>query len=183
MTREELISDAYLKEQQILHAAPRGFGGRGSKWAELVVELAEQHTCRTILDYGCGQGSLARELAPKLTIEEYDPAIAGKDAPPAGRFDMVVCTDVLEHIESDKIFFVLQHLAQVTGHILFVVISLVPTEKKLSDGRQAHILLRSQEWWRYQIEGSGFFLVKEVRGRDPKKDHKQIVAVYKRCAR
>jgi len=181
MTRDELISDAYLEEQRILHAAPRGFGGRGDKWAEVVAELVAKHSVSSVLDYGCGQGSLAVALAPKMAISEYDPAIPGKDLPPQEPSEMVVCTDVLEHIESEKISSVLLHLHQVTKRILFVVISLVPTNKKLSDGRQAHILLRSEEWWRYQLEHHGFVLSREVRGRDPKKDAKQYAAVYKRC--
>lgn len=180
MTRDDLISADYLEEQRRLHAAPRGYGGRGSKWAEVVLELAEKHKCRTVLDYGCGQGSLAKALQAMdaITVSEYDPAIVGKDAPPSETFDLVVCTDVLEHIESQKISAVMRHLSDVSAHILFAVVSLVPTSKTLSDGRQAHILLRSIEWWKFQFETTGFILGNEVRGRDPKKDHKQFAAVF-----
>jgi 2-polyprenyl-3-methyl-5-hydroxy-6-metoxy-1,4-benzoquinol methylase len=185
--RDELISDAYLREQQLLHAAPRGYGGRGSKWSPVVEELLRRHSCRSMLDYGCGQGSLVRvlsnnfKLADGLELREYDPAIAGKDATPAEPADLVVCTDVLEHIESDKIARVLRHLSELTGHALFTVISLVPTNKTLSDGRQAHILLRSVEWWKYQFQTHGLVLSQTVKGRDPKKDHKQFAAVWVRC--
>lgn len=190
--REELISDAYLEEQRRLHAAPRGYGGRGSKWAPVVSELAASYQARSVLDYGCGQGSLAQALRPlwepasplfSFGMAEYDPAIAGKDEPPAVSFDLVVCTDVLEHIESEKIYAVLNHIASLSGRLLFAVISLVPTSKTLSDGRQAHILLRSVEWWTYQFQEAGFVLSKTVKGRDPKKDHKQFAAVWVRCAR
>ncbi len=189
MTREELISDAYVEEQRRLHAAPRGYGGRGSKWAPVVAELAASHGTRSVLDYGCGQGSLAQALRPlwetasplfRFGMAEYDPAIAGKDQPPAVAFDLVVCTDVLEHIESEKIHAVLGHLSSLSARLLFTVISLVPTNKTLSDGRQAHILLRSVEWWKYQIEDVGFALSRTIQGRDPKKDHKQFAALWKR---
>jgi 2-polyprenyl-3-methyl-5-hydroxy-6-metoxy-1,4-benzoquinol methylase len=189
MTREELISDAYLKEQRILHAAPNGYGGRGDKWAAVVAELAAAHSIRSVLDYGCGQGSLARALRPlcapgsplrAFSMAEYDPAIAGKDEPPAQAFDLVVCTDVLEHIESDKIGAVMRHLASVTGRLIFSVISLVPTAKKLTNGKQAHILLRSTDWWCYQFAEQDFVLSKTIQGRDPKKDHKQFAALWRR---
>lgn len=183
MNRDDLISDGYLKEQQILHAAPRGYGGRGSKWSKVVAELKKEFGCASVLDYGCGQGSLARELAGRFAVEEYDPAIPGKDQVPDCRYDLVVCTDVLEHIESDKIARVMRHLSEVTGRALFSVISLVPTGKTLSDGRQAHILLRSEEWWRYQFREAGLELSRSVKGRDPKKDHKQFAAVWVPCAR
>lgn len=189
MTRDDLISSAYLEEQRRLHAAPTGYGGRGSKWASVVIELAQLFQSRSILDYGCGQGSLVAKLSrrgvivdgrPVRALHEYDPAILGKDTPPGGAFDLVVCTDVLEHIESDRIDAVLRHLEQVTRRALFVVVSLVPTAKTLSDGRQAHILLRPVAWWQFVFESHHFKLSRTITGRDPTKDHKQYAAVYVR---
>jgi 2-polyprenyl-3-methyl-5-hydroxy-6-metoxy-1,4-benzoquinol methylase len=181
MNRDDLISPKYVAEQRRLHAQPRGYGGRGSKWAEVVVELASEFRCSTVLDYGCGQGSLAKAIRVNLHLTyEYDPAIPGKDAPPVDLFDLVVCTDVLEHVESDRINAVLSHLASLTGRALFVVIALVPTSKKLSDGRQAHILLRSVDWWKYIFAEHGFKLSRVVKGRDPLKEHKQFAAVFVR---
>jgi 2-polyprenyl-3-methyl-5-hydroxy-6-metoxy-1,4-benzoquinol methylase len=189
MTRDELISDDYLKEQRILHAAPKGYGQRGDKWASVVAELAGTHGLRSVLDYGCGRGSLAAALRPLhdpgsplrvFSMAEYDPAIAGKDEPPTQVFDLVVCTDVLEHIESAKINAVMQHLASVTGRLIFSVISLVPTNKKLTNGKQAHILLRSIDWWCYQFAEQDFVLSQTIQGRDPKKDHKQFAALWRR---
>lgn len=189
MTRDELISEEYLREQERLHAAPRGYGGRGNKWSPVVDELLRRYRCGSMLDYGCGQGSLVRTLSndyrfePAVEFREYDPAIPEKSELPSQPSDLVVCTDVLEHIESDRIFAVMQHLGTLTSHALFAVISLVPTNKTLSDGRQAHILLRSVEWWKYQFVEAGFELAKTVKGRDPRKDHKQFAAVWFRCAR
>jgi 2-polyprenyl-3-methyl-5-hydroxy-6-metoxy-1,4-benzoquinol methylase len=189
VTRDELISEDYLREQELLHAAPRGYGGRGSKWSPVVDELLRKYQCRSMLDYGCGQGSLVRTLSnefrykPEVAFREYDPAIPGKSEVPTAPADLVVCTDVLEHIESDKIFAVMQHLSKLTGRLLFAVISLVPTGKTLSDGRQAHILIRSVDWWKYQFDEAGLALAKTVKGRDPKKDHKQFAAVWFPCGR
>ncbi len=186
MTRDELISEAYVREQQALHAAPRGYGQRGSKWSEEVAELLRRHGCRSMLDYGCGQGSLVRVLTNNFRLDqpvafrEYDPAIPGKDAPPEEPADLVTCTDVLEHVESAKIVRVLQHLAALTSDVLFAVIALVPTEKKLSDGRQAHILIRPVEWWKYQFGAHGFALSRSVPSKNPKKAHKQFAAVWVR---
>lgn len=189
MTREELISNGYLEEQRMLHAAPKSYGGRGAKWAPLVSELAAKHRARSVLDYGCGQGSLAEALRPlwdpasplfAFMMAEYDPAIAGKEQPPSVRFDLVVCTDVLEHIESDRIHAVFRHLSELTSRALFSVICLVPTSHTLSNGRQAHILIRSVEWWKYQFEEHGFVLSSTVRSEDPNKEHKQLAAVWVR---
>jgi 2-polyprenyl-3-methyl-5-hydroxy-6-metoxy-1,4-benzoquinol methylase len=140
--------------------------------------------CTSVLDYGCGQGTLLQALQcfprPERLLQEYDPAIDGKDEPPQERADLVVCTDVLEHIESAKINSVLEHVSALTGRVLFVVISLVPTAKKLSDGRQAHILLRSVELWKYQLQSRGFLLSRTVKHREPKKQGKEFAAVLVR---
>lgn len=174
MTVEQLISPDYRAEQQRLHADPRGYGQKGRKWAETVIELAAEFNCQTLLDYGAGQGSLAESLRAQgfVNLAEYDPAIAGKDTLPSPA-DLVVCTDCLEHVESERIWFVLKHLRQLTQCVCFVVVSLVETAKVLSDGRQAHILLRSTEWWRFQMRSHDFVIWREL---DIKPD-KQWVAV------
>lgn len=179
MKRSDLISDAYLEEQRILHDAPRGYGARGLKWGRVVGDFAKRRRVTSILDYGCGQGSLARSLW-ELKIDEYDPAIPGKDEPPTKRYDMVVCTDVLEHIESDKIDAVATHLFGLAERYALVVVSLVPTAKTLSDGRQAHILLRSREWWMTLFESHGFMLRAPLRSPDPRKADKELAVLLKR---
>lgn len=183
MTRADLISDAYLEEQRILHAAPRGYGQRGDKWAKTVTALANKHRVATILDYGCGQGALADALAGTREVAEYDPAIDGKDVPPTTPFDLVVCTDVLEHVEEDRIDAVLDHLASLTLRYIVVVVSLVPTAKTLSDGRQAHILLRCKAWWQRRFVAHGFALRHELASPDQSKSFKEFAALYKRLGR
>lgn len=179
MKRADLISDAYLEEQRILHAAPRGYGQRGLKWGGVVGAFAKRRRVTSILDYGCGQGSLARSL-PELKIAEYDPAIEGKDEPPTKTYDMVVCTDVLEHIESDKIDAVATHLFSLAERYALIVVSLVPTSKTLTDGRQAHILLRSREWWQTLFESHGFTLRAPLKSPDPRKANKEYAVILKR---
>lgn len=155
----ELISPAYLEEQKILHAAPRGYGGRGEKWAGVLLQVALKYHCFSILDYGCGQGSLARVLRSQplgaIRIDEYDPAIAGKDGPPSFA-DLVNVTDVLEHIEPDKLATVLAHIRQLARKAVFAVISTKDSNKRLSDGRNAHLIIEPGAWWKQQIRTAGF---------------------------
>lgn len=173
MPDPSLISAAYLAEQQRLHADPRGYGTKGRKWARFVDSVATHHHWPTILDYGCGQGSLARELRRIgwQHVAEYDPAVDQKDGPPSPA-DLVVCTDVLEHVEPDLVQNVVADLARLALRGLFVVISLVPTAKVLSDGRQAHISLHAASWWADKL--SEHFTLVEVLAVSPEK---QWVAV------
>lgn len=177
MTRDDLISAGYLSEQQRLHAAPKGYGGRGDKWAAAVIELAARFHARTILDYGAGQGTLGRAVrAAGLAIAEYDPARPGLDALPEPA-DLVVSTDVLEHIEPDKLPAVLRHLRELTQRALFAVVATRPASKFLSDGRNAHILLQDGAWWLETITAYGFQSVGSVPKSPLKKPSREVVLV------
>lgn len=176
MPDPRLISPAYLAEQRRLHGDPRGYGTKGRKWAVHVDHVACHYHWPTILDYGAGQGSLVQELRRMgwQHLAEYDPAVDQKDGPPSPA-DLVVCTDVLEHIEPDLVDNVLADLGRLALRGLFVVISLVPTAKTLSDGRQAHISLHAASWWADKL--SEHFTLLEVIGVSPEK---QWVAVLKK---
>ncbi len=155
----DLISPDYLQEQQILHASPRGYGGRGEKWAGVALQVALKYHCTSILDYGCGQGTFARVLRSQplgaIRIDEYDPAIPGKDGPPSFA-DLVNVTDVLEHIEPDKLPKVFTHIRQLARKAVFAVISTKDSNKHLSDGRNAHLIIQTGVWWKQQIREAGF---------------------------
>lgn len=153
-----LITPPYLLQQAKMHKAPRGYGGGGYKWAKRVYGLARLHCCTSLLDYGCGQGTLVEHLKgiDDATLikkyYEYDPAIADKAAAPRGKYDLVTCTDVLEHVEPECLNAVLGHLKHLTGKLGFFVIALRPSNKDLPDGRNAHLILEDREWWFGQLK-------------------------------
>src|ERR1043166_2805724 len=101
-----LITPKYIEEQKILHNDPE-YGTVGSKWAYLVAGIATIECYRTVLDFGSGKGALRSEIRKHgcsvlgFSTSEYDPAIPGKDIVPEHPFDLVVCTDVMEHIEPE----------------------------------------------------------------------------------
>lgn len=153
----DLITPAYCAQQKALHANPRGYGTRGDRWAPTVRHIAREYGASSILDYGCGQGSLGRALRAygEFTVREYDPAIKGKDQPPLFA-DLVACTDVLEHIEPDRLDAVLGHLRSLMRKVGWFVISTRPANKILNDGRNAHLIVEPADWWRARVEAAGF---------------------------
>ncbi len=175
-----LISPAYAEMQRILHAAPQGYGGRGDKWAAVVVALMAEYRASSVLDYGCGQGSLKRavmaEPRPGVRFDEYDPAIPGKDGIPVFA-DLVVCTDVLEHIEPDRLDAVLAHLKLLARKAVFAVISLKDSNKTLTDGRNAHIIIRPSTWWQKRLVGAGFTIQRAPSIARRKKSHEWTVVL------
>jgi 2-polyprenyl-3-methyl-5-hydroxy-6-metoxy-1,4-benzoquinol methylase len=152
-----LISNKYLAELRKLHGGQKKWGHQGDRWAPRVLELIESLEVSDVLDYGCGQGALKKAVREKVftVFNEYDPAIEGKNTPPA-RANLVVCTDVLEHVEPDCICDVLKHIHSLANPFVFLTIALLPARRTLPDGRNAHILLRSPEWWVSKLSTVGF---------------------------
>lgn len=143
-SQAKLISDDYRRLNIDLHAQGQ-YGLHGRKWATKVTDIAQAIGAATILDYGCGQGSLRSSM--NLPIAEYDPAIKGKDSRPEAA-DLVVCTDVLEHIEPDYLNNVIDDLHHLSIKALFAVISTRPAKKFLADGRNAHLIVQPQPFWK-----------------------------------
>jgi 2-polyprenyl-3-methyl-5-hydroxy-6-metoxy-1,4-benzoquinol methylase len=139
------------------------YGIGGASWARTVEAIATDVGARTVLDYGCGKGRLRKALKAAreagLKVREYDPAIPGKDGPPK-RADLVVATDVLEHVEPDRLVAVLEHLASLTVKRLFVVVATRPAHKRLQDGRNAHLTVAPASWWKTRLAETGLVRVR-----------------------
>ncbi len=141
-----LISETYRTLNRKLHERD-DYGAIGARHANEVVGLGRATKSDEILDYGCGKGTLRKALLKtEFIVREYDPAVEGKDATPDPA-DMVVCTDVLEHIEPECLEDVLDDLERVTRKVAFLTVSTVPAEKTLEDGRNAHLIIKDHKWW------------------------------------
>lgn len=157
--QEQLISRLYWKSQRKMHANPRGYGKHGDAWAGTVAELARRYAIGSILDYGCGQGRLGVALREQgFHVRDYDPAIEGVSGMPLFA-DMIVCTDVMEHVEPDKLDNVLGHIRALARKLVFFVIATRPAIKRLPNGKNAHLTIESEEWWQARVLGRGFTLL------------------------
>lgn len=142
-----LISENYRALNADLHRTNLAYGVSGSKWAPAVMKTANLFKAVSVLDYGCGKGTLGEAMAASpLELWEYDPAIPGKDEDPP-QCDLVVCTDVLEHIEPECLDEVLNHLGALALCGLFLVVATRPAKKVLADGRNAHLTVEPAKWW------------------------------------
>jgi hypothetical protein len=157
-----LISEDYRRLNAQLHASNLAYGVGGGKHADTVKKLAESLKTTSVLDYGAGKGYLAKALP--FPIWEYDPAIPEKSQPPRAA-DLVVCTDVLDHIETDTLQHVLGDLQRVTKKVGYFVIHTGPAGKTLPDGRNTHLIQRGEAWWRKNL--SRYFSVGKVIEKGP----------------
>lgn len=143
-----LISDQYRAENHRQHTESEGYGERGYKHLHDVLAFAQKHACASVLDYGCGKGTLAahaKRISP-LPFTNYDPALPAFAAEPAPA-DLVVCTDVLEHIEPLCLSDVLDHLASLTNKAFYFQIACREAKRLLSDGTNAHKLVKDPYFW------------------------------------
>lgn len=140
----QLISDQYRTLNQDLHKDNKEYGMTGRKHVDMILNICRTFNTQDVLDYGCGKSTLALNLP--FNIKQYDPAVAKYKALPRPA-DIVVCTDVLEHIEPVFLEDVLNHIQSLTRIAVFFSISTVPAKKTLPDGRNAHLLVKDSRWW------------------------------------
>lgn len=112
------ITPEHVESQRKLHKNPI-YGIGGKKHKDVVLKLALAMKTQSIMDYGCGKGTLASSLP--FPIWEYDPAIPGKDNVPRPA-DLVVCLNVLEHVETSMIDNVLGDLVRCAKQCVFAII-------------------------------------------------------------
>lgn len=148
-----LISAEHVALNAELHARVPAYGTGGHKWADAIRELVESTGAKSVCDYGAGKGSLREALRP-ITVHEYDPCVVGKEVPPSSA-GIVACTDVLEHVEPECIDAVLTHIRSLATRAILLGISCRVGGKRLADGRPAHILVRSHEWWAAKLAEHG----------------------------
>lgn len=137
-------SEKYLKELQRLHSR-KGFGV-AKNIPQGVQALILEKGLKSILDFGCGKGMPFKQLEESNQVYNYDPVTSPIDLPK--KSDLVYSSDVLEHIETDQLEGVLNNLYNIADKYQYHLIACHPAKKKLSDGRNAHLIIEKPEWWK-----------------------------------
>ena len=162
-----LISDDYRSLNAKLHETNEEYGNRNNFLArELPTSIAilrKLFSYTSALDYGCGKGLIVESLSEKLkplgiNIQGYDPCVEKFSGPPKPA-DILLCTDVLEHVEPEKTDEVVKHISSLTNNVCYLIIDLLPAIKQLPDGRNAHINLHTAGWWLNTLSDSFPFSV------------------------
>lgn len=147
------ISEDYRALQAALHAQGN-YGLAALQYGPTVLELLRVSGARSLLDYGCGSKRsllMGMQLPPNVAYQGYDPAVPQFAAHPAPA-ELVVCIDVLEHIEEPFLDNVLDELARLCDAFGFFTIHSGPAGKFLLDGRNAHLIQQGPAWWLPRLE-------------------------------
>jgi hypothetical protein len=147
-TRAPKISDDYLAQQRQLHENP-DYGFASVNYAPMIKDLVQRVRAKSISDYGAGKKHLLKALndlgVSDFAYFPYDPAFPEYGDPVAA--DLVVCIDVLEHIEPEYLDGVLRELATLVQRFGFFSIHTGAAKKLLPDGRNAHLIQEPMAWW------------------------------------
>lgn len=121
-------------------------------------DIIKNSNIETILDYGCGKakgwmrGKYAHVIGIKPgNLHLYDPCVPMYETYPDQQFDMVTCTDVMEHIPEDGVPTVLTNIFTLAKKAAFISIATRPARKMLTSELNAHLTVRPPEWWMEQI--------------------------------
>lgn len=124
------------------------YGNSSFVYFDFVAEIIKKRNPRSVLDYGCGWSDLVCYFwnDGKRIVERFDPAIPRFKNFPQRQFDLILCTDVMEHIGIGDLDRTLTEMASLGNNVLFVI-STVPAKTILPDGRNAHVTLLTESEW------------------------------------
>ncbi len=118
-------------------------------------KFIETYQPTSLLDYGCSQGSLIKQLKidfPNIDIDGFDPAVPDFEVIKKQLYDCVISNDVIEHIEPVFLDQTLKHMQELFKNYAWFVIACYPAKKLLPDGRNAHLIIESTDWWLDKIK-------------------------------
>jgi len=160
-----VITPQYKEILLALHSK-YGWGFTAGKYAgDTVMELLKEYPeIKTILDYGCGEGSLKKWISDAgiadIEWTQYDPGVAEFSARPEGKFDLVITTDVMEHVEECMLNDVLDDLRGFTKRFLYNEIACYFSGAIFGDGvykgQDLHINLKAPDMWKYRLQHNDF---------------------------
>lgn len=152
-----------VDSQGVTHApAPEAFQGQEiCGYAETIRGFVRMTASRNVLDYGSGKGhqyqlriaakgklySSLREYWGVDSVSCYEPGQALHEMPPNQTYDLVVCTDVLEHVPIQDLVWVVDELFRYARKAVFASIACYPAIARLPDGSNAHVTLQPPAWW------------------------------------
>jgi len=145
-----------------------------------LIEALRKHGVHSVLDAGCGTGKLIQrfmtDYSNEFSIHGFDISEnclnpffdAVKDEVLtvgclwdendfSTEYDAIICSDVMEHIPTDKVPLVIKNFKNCTRKICYLAIALVPDNFGPSIlGEPLHLTVKEPGWWFSQMALAGF---------------------------
>ena len=124
--------------------------------------LVDHFGAKSLLDYGAGKGTQYQPMQIDIDdgqhfnsipqfwgtgIRCYDPGYAPFSTYPDHAYDAVISTDVLEHCPEEDVAWIINDMFALARQFVYANIACYPAKKHLPNGENAHITIKSPEWW------------------------------------
>ena len=132
-----------------LHEISSNYGTSSIRYLPEIRLIIDYLEPKTVLDFGCGKASLIKILAknyPKIEFYGFDPAIPGRDTLPVEKADLIINTDVLEHIPEDILPDVIKKIASISNNVYFALHHGL-AKTILPNGENAHCTVKPPQWY------------------------------------
>lgn len=153
---DPVVTPSLVHQYQQVHAAKPHYGsGPGEQEREtiraaIVEAIGEPNS---VLDYGCGNSRLASQMFPVASMLcRYDPAIERLSRLPDLRFEVGICTDVLEHVPESELGGLVTRFKTLAPTWYFTIHT-GPAAQILPEGQNAHCTQHPPKWWQELLGG------------------------------
>ena len=140
---------------------------------DLMEVVLNKEKAKSILDYGCGKGKLyssteyntlnldkkGRRLNDSLPnlwqldyYALYDPGYKEYSKLPKGKYDGVICTDVIEHIDENDCDWILDEIFSYGRKFIYLTIACYKALKTFDNGKNLHVNIQEPEYWKKKLD-------------------------------
>lgn len=138
----------YIKQYKLLYKRKKNYGKTSIKLYDMLEKIINDLNILSVLDYGCGKSKLLDLIKKnkKIKIYRYDPAIKKYSKLTKNKTDLVICTDVLQHVPLYDLDRVLKEIKSKGIYILFYI-KCTNHKTKLPNGTYANCTVYDKKWW------------------------------------
>ena len=138
----------YIKQYKLLYKRKKNYGKTSIKLYDMLEKIINDLNISSVLDYGCGKSKLLDLIKKnkKIKIYRYDPAIKKYSTLTKNKTDLVICTDVLQHVPLYDLDRVLKEIKSKGIYILFYI-KCTNHKTKLPNKTYANCTVYDKKWW------------------------------------
>lgn len=138
----------YIKQYELLYKIKKNYGKTSIKLYDMLEKIINDLNILSVLDYGCGKSKLLDLIKKnkKIKIYRYDPAIKKYSKLTKNKTDLVICTDVLQHVPLYDLDRVLKEIKSKGIYILFYI-KYTNHKTKLPNKTYANCTVYDKKWW------------------------------------
>ena len=155
--------DTLTRSQEFQQNSVNWAGYGSYQYVDELQIIVQQHGCKTMLDYGCGKGLQypqgKNNFAQLIGIKQYsmhDPAYEKYAVLPDGKWDLVVCFDVLPFIPETDIDTVVELMLSRCNKICVIGLQEISITKR---SKKPFVCVHDHAWWQAKLAHEKIHLI------------------------